>query len=143
MDFIDKLTFKLFSPYVQTMANGFYYDTANNDMPTEVFLVLFAVSFSLILYLLRKVESFAPERNSLAIIIFFAVLLRLIALPGEPIHENDIYRYIWDGKSVNKGINPYKYPPADLFMYEEGHESDYYDDYHEVILKARNVKRAG
>ena len=43
------------------------------------------------------------------------------------IHENDIYRYVWDGKTSLHKINPFKYAPADLFMYEYGLSEDYYE----------------
>ncbi len=40
-----------------------------------------------------------------------AALIRLTAIFGEPIHENDFYRYLWDGKVSLSGVNPFRYAP--------------------------------
>ena len=44
----------------------------------------------------------------------FAALFRALLLPSTPIHENDFYRYLWDGKSLGHGVNPYLFPPGDV-----------------------------
>jgi len=124
------------------MANGFYYQVNNNDMPTVIFLVIFWVIFLLYLILIGVIQgkNTKSEEHSLAIIIFFAILFRFVLLPGEMIHENDIYRYLWDGKVFSKQINPYKYAPADLYMFEEGIKQDHYDRFNDVTIKAKNFK---
>ena len=42
-----------------------------------------------------------------------AILLRLWFLFTTPSLSGDIYRYIWDGRIVNAGFNPYLHVPAD------------------------------
>ena len=42
-----------------------------------------------------------------------AILLRLWFLFTMPSLSGDIYRYIWDGRIVNAGFNPYLHVPAD------------------------------
>jgi alpha-1,6-mannosyltransferase len=49
----------------------------------------------------------------LGIILFSGVLFRITLLPLTPIASDDIYRYIWDGKVISNGINPYKYSAND------------------------------
>lgn len=134
---IDRFTFQAFSPSVERMANGFYYDIDNNDMPTVAFLFLFFVSFALVVWVFYFVRRSAPSRGTIPIILGIAVLLRLLVLPGELIHENDIYRYLWDGKTFVHGINPYKYAPSDLFMLEHNRTKDYYNREHKKIYRAR------
>ncbi|NNL77003.1 MAG: hypothetical protein HKO68_11765 [Desulfobacterales bacterium] len=47
-----------------------------------------------------------------AIIIFAAVIFRLCLIPSNPeVLSKDMYRYIWDGRVQQNGINPYLYPP--------------------------------
>jgi hypothetical protein len=46
------------------------------------------------------------------IVLFFAVLYRLLLVPGQPTLSSDMYRYIWDGRVQARGINPYRYAPA-------------------------------
>jgi len=121
-NFIDGMTFHLFSGQIFQMANGFYYDVDNQYMPTVMFLIVFGIIFSLVFYLIIMIEKRPAEKHTLGIILFFSIIFRLILLPSELIHENDIYRYLWDGKSLIHGINPYKHPPLDLKMYEMGSE---------------------
>jgi len=137
IQWIDWITFHKVSREVNQMANGFYYDVSNNDMPTIAFLILFGIIFFLVFFLTLLIYKNPPQKHALGLIILFSILFRMIILPGELIHENDIYRYIWDGKATAHGINPYKYAPADVFMYENGYVDDYYDEYHEVTIKAK------
>ncbi len=135
--FIDKGTFNLFTKTIYEMRNGFHYNVNNNDMPTGIVLSILGIIFILFFIILQKIKKNTPHKHNLPVIIFFAILFRLILLPGVLIHENDIYRYLWDGKSSVNGINPFKYAPSDLFMYEYGKTEDYYDDYNKVTLKTK------
>ncbi len=53
------------------------------------------------------------SRSTLVIVIAFAALFRLSILFSAPYLSDDIYRYIWDGRTQAAGINPYQYIPAD------------------------------
>jgi hypothetical protein len=46
-------------------------------------------------------------------ITLIAVCARLILLPSQPLFDDDIHRYIWDGRVMSYGVNPYAYAPAD------------------------------
>ncbi|MGH9333493.1 MAG: hypothetical protein ACRD21_07075, partial [Vicinamibacteria bacterium] len=57
-----------------------------------------------------------------ALVFAFALLLRVIFLPTEPVLSDDVFRYVWDGRVQHAGINPYLYAPADpelAFLREE------------------------
>ena len=54
-----------------------------------------------------------PRRSTLATVVVFAALFRLVALVEPPRLSDDIYRYIWDGRVQSTGTNPYRYIPAD------------------------------
>jgi len=43
-----------------------------------------------------------------------ACLFRGIFLPSIPMHEIDIYRYIWDGAVLSEGVSPYRYSPEQV-----------------------------
>lgn len=96
---------------IMKMENGFYYDVANKRMPQGIFLFLFTLVFVIYFGLFLRLSSHPV--NYTPLIIFFAVIFRFILLPSVMIHENDIYRYIWDGKVLLAGVNPYKYAPDD------------------------------
>lgn len=111
----------------EKLSNGFYYDVLNKEMPTEFFLLLFFILFLVYLasvfYCSR--EKFTKEK--LAVVLFTAIVCRLVMIYGIEIHENDTYRYVWDGKVMMTGVNPYLYPPifaakkATLGSIEEEH----------------------
>jgi alpha-1,6-mannosyltransferase len=41
------------------------------------------------------------------------VIIRIIFIPVHPIGSDDFYRYLWDGKVQDNGINPYAFAPDD------------------------------
>ncbi len=55
----------------------------------------------------------AERRSALVILVGAAILLRLYFVAEAPTLSGDVYRYIWDGRVVNAGFNPYAHVPAD------------------------------
>jgi hypothetical protein len=53
------------------------------------------------------------SRAMLAIILAIGVLARILFLPSEPTLSEDVYRYLWDGRLVTRGVNPYAAAPND------------------------------
>ncbi|HEV2337106.1 MAG TPA: hypothetical protein VGS13_16485, partial [Stellaceae bacterium] len=53
------------------------------------------------------------SRRDLALIGAVAVAMRVIVLAAPPFLSSDVYRYVWDGRVLAAGINPYRYIPAD------------------------------
>jgi hypothetical protein len=53
---------------------------------------------------------------SVSTIWLFAVLFRLTLLFTDPSLSDDIFRYLWDGRVLASGINPYLYPPESEFL---------------------------
>ncbi len=51
-------------------------------------------------------------RMDLALIVGVALLLRLGLIFTTPSLSDDLFRYVWDGKVLNAGVNPYLYPPS-------------------------------
>ncbi len=73
-------------------------------------MIIYAAVFSIMyfVYFILKhgaVEDFVP------IIFTFAVLFRLILFSADISTSGDVYRYIWEGKVVLSGGNPFEYPP--------------------------------
>lgn len=61
----------------------------------------------------RKPDPAPGSLNRLLwIVLCFAVLYRLTMLGVIPTLSDDIYRYVWDGKAILNGMNPYHYPPS-------------------------------
>lgn len=51
--------------------------------------------------------------HSLTIILALALVPRLFLIPCGPTLSEDVYRYLWDGRLVANGINPFPHPPRD------------------------------
>ncbi|NIO05339.1 MAG: DUF2029 domain-containing protein [Proteobacteria bacterium] len=47
----------------------------------------------------------------LYIVLFFALIYRILLIPFQPVLSSDVYRYIWDGRVQSQGTNPYRYSP--------------------------------
>ena len=56
-------------------------------------------------------------------IIVTALLLRLISLYGEPLFEDDYFRYMWDGYQTVTTMDPYTLAPSAFFDREDFPES--------------------
>lgn len=63
-----------------------------------------------------------PRRFALPAVFLAAVALRLVALAGQPVLSDDLYRYAWDGRAQVSGMDPYRHPPdaAEVAHLREG-----------------------
>lgn len=57
----------------------------------------------------------AGQSISITWLLITAVLLRLVSLFGEPLFEDDYYRYMWDGYQTITTLDPYSLAPALFF----------------------------
>lgn len=64
------------------------------------------------------------------IIILFGVIFRIILLPTSYSTSDDVHRYLWEGKVIVNGYNPYTIPPNDSSLI---HLHD--DNYEKVTFK--------
>ncbi len=77
------------------------------------FLVLYFSAFFIYLATMRTVCSTpATTLNLVPLILGFALLFRFTLFLAEPSLSDDIFRYVWDGKILNAGINPYQFAPG-------------------------------
>jgi hypothetical protein len=70
------------------------------------FVAIWAVEGAVFLCAVR-LASRATSRGALAIVVAFGVALRLVPLATPAFLSSDAYRYVWDGRVQNAGINPY------------------------------------
>ncbi|RJP71828.1 MAG: hypothetical protein C4539_04480 [Ignavibacteriales bacterium] len=89
----------------------FIYTSYNLPIVNFTIVSLFNSIVFVIIWILIK-DKFV-SRTWLFLIIASGILFRLTMLPANPIASDDIYRYIWDGKVMSNGINPFRYAPAD------------------------------
>lgn len=74
----------------------------------------------------------AQQDISVKTMLSFALLFRAIGFFAFPVLEDDIYRYLWDGRQTIVNGNPYIQEPADFF------DSDNLSDRFENILNRIN-----
>ncbi|MFQ5876629.1 MAG: hypothetical protein ACE5JH_02890 [Acidobacteriota bacterium] len=81
---------------------------------TSSFLLLFLAVFIIYLLALRLARRAGPrlEGPPLRAAILAACLFRAVLAPFAPALSNDIDRYLWDGRVVAGGGNPYLHPPS-------------------------------
>jgi len=99
-----------------TLLSGFFvYGEDHGIRPIYLFAISYFIQSLLYLGVLELVRRYRPSGGKfLWSIIGFAILFRAIMLPGNLIQENDIYRYMWDGKVVAHGLNPYRFSPDEI-----------------------------
>jgi len=77
----------------------------------EIFFWLPFTIYLLTIWWVSKMEEATALRQISAVILFFACIFHGTFLFSSSPLSNDIYRYYWDGKVMNQGLNPYVYSP--------------------------------
>ncbi|WP_051189781.1 polyprenol phosphomannose-dependent alpha 1,6 mannosyltransferase MptB [Daejeonella oryzae] len=87
------------------------------DLERSNFLYLFSIYGSLFIiyfYLIRF-----PECLNLKTAVFAGMIFRVVFLFCIPNLSDDIYRFIWDGRIQQLGINPFTYTPRQLISIQQ------------------------
>lgn len=92
------------------LSTAFVYGENHLQRPIPTFLLLYALVFSLYWVAVRVLPG-SCRRADVWLVLAFAVGFRLSLLYSQPIQEDDFYRYLWDGKVVASGLNPYRVTP--------------------------------
>jgi hypothetical protein len=119
------------------LSQSFVYGQGHRQRPILLFLALYASAFVLYVFALWSPSPWSSPikgeerkkcsekfnlgliRSELLVILVFAILFRLVLLFSNPIQEDDFYRYLWDGKVVASGLNPYGVTPSAVMEREE------------------------
>jgi alpha-1,6-mannosyltransferase len=81
--------------------------------PLAAHVVVFGALFLLYLAAVRiALGRAARARGTLALVLAFGLLFRILMLPTPVYLSSDVYRYLWDGRVQLAGVNPYRHPPA-------------------------------
>ncbi len=98
------------------LSHAFVYGQGHLERPIGTFVCLYSTAFVLYAVAIRRLQQLDTRPSPLVLIFVFAVLFRTILLFSEPIQEDDFYRYLWDGKVVASGLNPYQFDPLNIQM---------------------------
>lgn len=82
------------------------------DLADHLVLALLCVGLGFAGLLLAESRLRGELRSSgVGLIIGVAILLRILLLPVPPSLSDDMYRYLWDGRVLAAGLNPYALAP--------------------------------
>ncbi len=98
---------------------SFNWGEGYEQRPILTYLVIYSALFILYALGVRYVWRTGEDKKTLWTLIAFGLLFRLAILPSQQIQEDDVYRYLWDGKVFSHGINPYKYAPDQVEKFKE------------------------
>jgi alpha-1,6-mannosyltransferase len=103
------------------LSRSFVYGQGHLQRPLLLFVALSTVAFVLYFLTLRMLLRGSHDRHNLWLLLGFAIIFRVTLLFSHPIQEDDFYRYLWDGKVVASGLNPYRVAPLTVRNQETGH----------------------
>lgn len=90
------------------------------DRPILTYLAIYLslfVSYAGAVWIIWKRTS--DDSRLLWTLIVLGLLFRAAIMPAQQIQEDDVYRYLWDGKVFAHNINPYKFAPAEVTRLKE------------------------
>ena len=79
----------------------------------DLFVAAALAQGAVYLVAVRLVWHARASRRAVALVLAAAAAMRVAVLVAPPFLSTDIYRYVWDGRVMAAGINPYRYIPAD------------------------------
>lgn len=86
---------------------GYFMHELNFLTLSLVFGVTFVTYFYFVFY--------TKDKDEVNLLLWFSILFRAIFLLAVPIFSTDYIRYLWDGKLLLNGVNPYLHTPLDLY----------------------------
>ena len=92
----------------------FSYGSSLSRMPIAWWVGLEVAAGAVYLIAVLSIVSGSNKDLSLITVIAVGALMRGLFLFSTPVLEDDFYRYLWDGKLVAQGFNPYFYAPAEI-----------------------------
>ena len=89
----------------------FAYNLARTDHTNliSIYIVLFGLFIKIV----------NNNKNNFKLLVAIAIISRLVFLLAIPNLSQDFYRFIWDGRMILQGFNPYLYTPASFIALGE------------------------
>lgn len=81
--------------------------------PVIVYSIVWISLSFIYLFFCFQITLIEIEKRTIFFFIALSILIRFLFLFSDPIGSDDVYRYMWDGKTQDAGINPYLYKPVD------------------------------
>jgi alpha-1,6-mannosyltransferase len=120
--------------FLAKISTEFNWGEGYADRPILTYLGIY---FSLSLLFFATCSILLKQPNDRFIfwaMIAFGLLFRFSILSAQQIQEDDVYRYLWDGKVFSNNINPFEYSPSEVHNFKElriQNPETYYEVYNE------------
>ena len=95
------------------LLSGLLYYFSIYELPRQQFAVIL-LTYSLLWLCFALMYRYGTPPFSLRAWLGWALLLRLILLVAIPNLSNDFYRFLWDGRLIGAGLNPFLYLPENV-----------------------------
>jgi alpha-1,6-mannosyltransferase len=96
------------------LSHQFNWGEGYSERPILTYLAIYFSLWTLYCFTWFVVRKHPNNKRNFWMIIVFGLLFRVIILPSQQIQEDDVYRYLWDGKVFANGINPFEYAPSEV-----------------------------
>jgi len=120
--------------FLTHISKEFNWGEGYSERPILTYLAIY-FSLSLLFFAACAILLKQPEDQFIFwAMIIFGLLFRFSILPAQQIQEDDVYRYLWDGKVFSNNINPFEYSPSEVHEFKElriQNPETYYEIYNE------------
>jgi alpha-1,6-mannosyltransferase len=89
------------------------------ERPIPTYLLIYFNLFLIYAIAIRNIWRRPNRPGIFPIILIGGLLFRAVLIPAQQIQEDDVYRYLWDGKVFAQGINPFKYAPEEVSEFKK------------------------
>ena len=100
------------------LSKDFNWGEGYSERPILEYLFIYFSLFVLYALACAHIFKSAWNQKTFWTLIVFGLLFRAAILPSQQIQEDDVYRYLWDGKVFAHGINPFKFAPDEISEYK-------------------------
>ncbi len=94
----------------------FFLFPALHNKPVINYAIVYITSSILFVLMCWFILKYNIPVNYIFSLIAVALILRIALISFHPIGSDDYYRYVWDGKVLANGINPYEFAPNDTAL---------------------------
>ncbi len=112
------MTSLLLYTFLTRLSGQFVWGEGYSERPILTYLAVYfslVVLYGLTWFFVRRCPD---DRGIFWAVIVFGLLFRVAILPSNQIQEDDVYRYLWDGKVFANGINPFEYAPVEVHNFK-------------------------
>ncbi len=120
--------------YLTHISTQFNWGEGYSDRPILTYLAIYFSLFLVFCATCAIVLRQSEDPFTFWTMIVFGLLFRLAILPAQQVQEDDVYRYLWDGKVFANNINPYEYAPSEVHDFKAlriQNPETYYEIYNE------------